>query len=125
MQRDKWNYVLRNVEEDFKNSYPEIDLNQIETFNLTVWAYQSPEPMAYWDDFSLTCERETLKRIPGETASPPQTLPTTPSVIPTQQTAVPPTQPAMDQWPLLVLGLVAVIVIAALFVLRKKTGTGG
>jgi len=125
MQRDKWNYVLINVEEDFENSYPEIDLNQIEMFNLTVWAYQSPEPMAYWDDFSLTCRRETLKRTPGETASPPQTLSTASSIAPTQQTTVPPTQPTMDQWPLLVLGLVAVIVIAAIFVLRKKTGTGG
>ncbi|MBS7622761.1 CdvA-like protein [Candidatus Bathyarchaeota archaeon] len=135
MERDRWNYVERNPEEDFKRAYPSIQFDTIREASVALIAVcflgTGANINAYWDDVSLTCERVST---PSPTVTP--TLPTSqPSATPepslpkktAQAPASPPpttiTQFVTEQWalPIALIGIVAVAALGIL-VLRRRMG---
>ncbi len=130
LEHDRWNYVVRNIEEDFKIKYPNIALDNIQQINITLWALMSPEPIPYWDDISLTGTSKTLKQKLWETT--PQS--TSPDMPPTETTksSDPPIstedtnsiyQTIIEQRRLIVLGLSSIVILIAMVLVRKRHST--
>jgi len=127
LQRDRWNYVVRNLEEDFGQAYPDIDLDSAKQLNITLWAFLTPEPVPYWDDISLTCQRGTIKQTPLTTPEKETTTPTSPPMTQTStpETSTPSTQGPTDQPLYIIAGVLALLVAAAILVLRRRSRQQG
>lgn len=126
IERDKWNYIVKDIEEDFRENYPDFDLNDVREINVTLWAFKSPEPIIFWDDISLERNLEPDKPMPweAETTSPTATL-----TSPTPDISVESTPTSsqnsddklgMSQFIFIIIGVVALIVIA-MFIVRRNS----
>ncbi|WP_455369751.1 hypothetical protein [[Eubacterium] cellulosolvens] len=126
VERDRWNYIVIDTQEDFGKNYPGIDLNDVSQINITLWAFESPEPIIYWDDISLGRNLEPEKPTPWEAETTSPTIITTPTSttpeIPTK--TVPSSQEADTQFGIsqsisIIIGLAALIVIV-MFIVRHN-----
>jgi hypothetical protein len=130
LECDRWNYVVCDLEEDFKMEYPNIAFDTVQQINITLWAVMSPEPIPYWDDISLTGTSKTLKQKLWETT--PQS--TSPDMPPNETTksSDPPIstedtnsiyQTIIEQRRLIVLGLSSIVILIAMVLVRKRHST--
>jgi hypothetical protein len=140
LECDRWNFVVCNLEEDFKMKYPDITFDPVQQINITLWAVMSPEPIPYWDDISLTGTSKSLKQKLWETTPPspsPDMSPTetTPSSAPpisteTMQAAseIPEDtnsiyQIIIEQRRFIVLGLSSIVILIAMILVRRRHNT--
>lgn len=129
IERDRWNYIVRDIEEDFKENYPDFDLNNVREINITLWAIKSPEPMIYWDDIGLERNLEPDKPKPWEAETTSPTSPASPtSPTPRISTESSPissqgsdNQLRMSQSIFIIIGVVALIVIIMFIVKRNRS----
>ncbi len=137
LELDKWNYVVRNLEEDFEKEFPNIDFDTIQQINITLWAVMSPEPIPYWDDISLTATSKTLKQKLWETTptspspdmtpteTPPSSAPPISTETMSRARALPEEpntiyQNIIEQRRLIVLGLSSIVILFAMVLVRKR-----
>ena len=129
IERDKWNYIVRDIDEDFKENYPDFDLNDVREINITLWAFKSPEPMIYWDDIGLERNLEPDKPTPWEAETTSPTTAATPaSPTPDISTESTPTSSkdsdnklGMGQSISIIIGVALLIVIVMLIVRRNRS----
>jgi len=129
IELDKWNYIIKNIEEDFKETYPDFDLNDVREINVTLWAFKSPEPMIYWDDISLERNLEPDKPTPWEAETTSPTTAATPT-SPTPDISAESTPTSiqhsdnklgMSQSIFIIIGVAALIIIAMFIVRRNRS----
>jgi hypothetical protein len=129
IERDRWNYIVRDIEEDFGENYPDFDLNDVREINITLWAFKSPEPMIYWDDIGLERNLEPDKPTPWEaekTSPTTAATPTSPSIPDISAESTPTSSQDSDN-PLgmvqsitIVIGVAALVVIIAMLMIKRK-----
>lgn len=129
IERDRWNYIVRDIDEDFKENYPDFDLNDVREINITLWAIKSPEPMIYWDDIGLESNLEPDKPTPWEaekTSPTTSATPTSPSTPDISAESTPTSsqdsdnQLGMVQSITIIIGVAALIVIIAMLMIKRK-----
>ena len=132
LEYDRWNLVVRNLEEDLQKDYQNIDLNTIQQINITLWASMSPEPIPYWDDISLTVKSKTLKQkllettptSPSPAITPTETTQSSTPSIPSQTVQAEETnsisQIIIEQRRPIILGLSAIVILFAMILVRKR-----
>jgi hypothetical protein len=129
VERDKWNYIVRDIEEDFKENYPDFTLNDVKEINITLWAVKSPEPMIYWDDIGLERNLESDKPKPFEdeiTSPTTAATPTTPTPDISTESTFTSSQDSETQFNMvqsisIIIGVAALIVIAMFIVRRNRS----
>ena len=129
IERDRWNYIVRDIEEDFGENYPDFDLNDVREINITLWAFKSPEPMIYWDDIGLERNLEPDKPTPWEaekTSPTTAATPTSPSIPDISAESTPTSSQDSDN-PLgmvqsitIIIGVAALVVIIAMLMIKRK-----
>ena len=94
----RWNYIERQLEEDFKQAYPNDDLNSFKKLTVQIigaGVRGGGSPVhAYWDKISLTTEsilQEDPSPVPQPTTSSPTTPPPSPSLPSEDETTSTPT----------------------------------
>lgn len=130
IERDKWNFIVRDMEEDFEKNYPDIDLNDVREINITLWAFKSPEPMIYWDDISLERNLEPEKPTPWEVETISPTTSATPTSTATDvltESTLPSSKDSDSQFGisqsiLIIIG-VAVLLLIVMFIVRRNRAT--
>lgn len=128
IERDKWNYVVRDIDADFKENYPDFDLNDVREINITLWAIKSPEPMIYWDDIGLERNLEPDKPTPWEaekTSPTTSATPTSPSPDISAESTPTSSQDSDNQLGMvqsiaIIIGVAALIVIIAMLMIKRK-----
>jgi len=146
MERDKWTYVECDLEDDFRDAYPDLDIGTFTELEITLISVcfmgSGATIWAGWDDVSLTA-KHVLEQTSSPTSIPTTATTTTQPSSPTSETIAPeetieePTyspsttastevrtpSAGTEQWLGPILLIVVIITIISVFLLRKRSAT--
>ena len=135
----RWRHVERQLDEDFKQAYPNDDLSSYKKLTVQIigaGVRGGGHPIhVYWDKISLTTEsmlQEEPSPVPQPTTPSPTTLPPSPGLPSEDETTSTPKSPTTKRMPelgigislnsiLLVIFILLVIIILVLVLRRSKT----